>query len=84
MTREPNSSQRPGDDAPAMPKAYDPGAVETRIYRMWEEGGYFAPSGDSQREPFTIIMPPPNLTGELHVGSPRRRGEGPRYRRRRF
>ena len=68
MTREPNSSQRPGDDAPAMPKAYDPGAVETRIYRMWEEGGYFAPKEDTDLDPFVIIMPPPNLTGDLHLG----------------
>ncbi len=51
-----------------MPKAYDPHAAEERLYRMWEEGGYFAPQGDAQRDPFVIIMPPPNLTGELHVG----------------
>ncbi len=50
-----------------MPKAYDPSTVEERLYRRWEEGGYFAPK-DGDREPFVIIMPPPNLTGELHVG----------------
>ena len=72
MTREPNPSQRPGDDASVMPKAYDPGAVESRIYRMWEEGGYFAPKEDpglaQPADPFVIIMPPPNLTGVLHLG----------------
>ena len=51
-----------------MTKAYDPGAVETRIYRMWEEGGYFAPKDDPDLDPFVIIMPPPNLTGDLHLG----------------
>ena len=50
-----------------MPKAYDPGAVEGRIYRAWEEAGYFQPS-DGDKDPFVIIMPPPNLTGELHLG----------------
>ncbi len=60
MTAEP--------DAHTMPKAYDPGAVEERLYRMWEDAGYFAPSDSQEGEPFSIIMPPPNLTGELHMG----------------
>jgi len=51
-----------------IPKAYDPRAVEERLYRFWEERGYFTPRIDPQRRPFTIIMPPPNLTGELHLG----------------
>jgi valyl-tRNA synthetase len=51
-----------------IPKAYDSRSVEERLYRSWEESGYFAPRIDPQRRPFTIIMPPPNLTGELHVG----------------
>src|SRR3990170_8585025 len=51
-----------------MPKAYDPSSVEERIYRMWEESGHFTPQADPERQPFTIIMPPPNLTGELHLG----------------
>ena len=59
MTEATNNSE--------MPKAYDPAVVEGRIYKMWEDGGYFAPA-DGDGEPFTIIMPPPNLTGELHVG----------------
>ena len=55
----------------AMSKAYDPAAVERRLYQMWEDGGYFSPSEESEekeRKPFSIIMPPPNLTGELHLG----------------
>jgi valyl-tRNA synthetase len=53
-------------DAMQMPAAYEPSEVEERIYRWWEESGFFRPSG--RGEPFTIIMPPPNLTGELHQG----------------
>ena len=62
------------DDA-ALPPAYDPQAHEEAIYRFWEEGGWFAPAeeraagpGEEAREPFTIIMPPPNVTGALHLG----------------
>ncbi|MBI2872489.1 MAG: valine--tRNA ligase [Chloroflexi bacterium] len=51
-----------------IPKAYDPSQVEERLYRFWEEGGYFTPRIDLKRQPFTIIMPPPNVTGELHLG----------------
>src|SRR5713226_9793875 len=52
----------------AMPKAYDPAAVEQRLYARWEESGAFAPSGKPGRPSFTIIMPPPNVTGDLHLG----------------
>ena len=51
-----------------IPKAYDPKAVERRIYDSWMEGGYFTPEVDPSRKPFVIIMPPPNVTGELHMG----------------
>jgi len=51
-----------------LPKAYDPQQVESRIYHLWQEGGYFTPKIDSQKKPFVIIMPPPNVTGELHLG----------------
>jgi valyl-tRNA synthetase len=61
--------ERSGSPQPSgMAKAYDPQAVEGRIYRMWEGGGYFKAAGDPDKEPFSIIMPPPNLTGELHLG----------------
>ena len=53
---------------PEMPKAYDPRAVEKRLYARWEESGSFAPSGEAGTPAFTIIMPPPNVTGELHLG----------------
>jgi valyl-tRNA synthetase len=51
-----------------MEKAYDPRAVEERIYQFWLERGYFTPNPDPTRRPFSIIMPPPNVTGELHLG----------------
>ena len=51
-----------------MPRAYDPGAVEQRIYRFWNDNGYFTPEIDPAKKPFTIVMPPPNVTGELHLG----------------
>jgi len=51
-----------------MPKAYQPGKVEQKWYQFWLEKGYFKPRIDPDKEPFVIIMPPPNVTGELHVG----------------
>ncbi len=51
-----------------LPKAYEPRQVEDRIYRFWLDKGYFTPRIDHSRRPFTIIMPPPNVTGELHLG----------------
>ena len=55
--------------APAeIPRAYDPASVEQRIYQDWQDAGYFTPQIREGREPFVIIMPPPNVTGELHLG----------------
>ncbi len=51
-----------------LPKVYDPQQVEEKIYSMWEEGGYFRPSEKEGAKPFTIVMPPPNVTGQLHMG----------------
>jgi len=51
-----------------MPKAYEPGKVEQKWYQFWLEKGYFTPKIDPKKKPFVIIMPPPNVTGELHVG----------------
>ncbi len=50
------------------PKAYNPKEVEDRIYQFWLEKGYFTPQIDPAKKPFVIIMPPPNVTGELHLG----------------
>ena len=51
-----------------LPKVYEPQQVENEIYRMWEEKGYFKPQGKEGAKPFTIVMPPPNVTGQLHMG----------------
>ena len=59
------TTQTPGS---TLPPAYEPASVESRIYAMWEEAGHFQPKIDPDREPYTIVMPPPNVTGELHLG----------------
>ncbi|MEA4941735.1 MAG: valine--tRNA ligase [Oscillibacter sp.] len=51
-----------------LPKVYDPQQVESRIYESWMEGGCFKAEPDSKKEPFSIVMPPPNVTGQLHMG----------------
>ncbi|MEE8346128.1 MAG: valine--tRNA ligase [Dehalococcoidia bacterium] len=51
-----------------IPKAYVPSKVEGPLYQFWLDNGYFAPKMDPQKQPFCIIMPPPNVTGELHLG----------------
>jgi len=51
-----------------LPKVYEPQSVEARIYNMWEQGGFFKPNGKADAKPFTIVMPPPNVTGQLHMG----------------
>ena len=51
-----------------LPKVYEPQQVESRIYEMWEKRGYFRPANREGAKPFTIVMPPPNVTGQLHMG----------------
>ena len=51
-----------------MDKVFSPQDVETRIYGKWEKSGAFKPVIDPDKKPFTIVMPPPNITGQLHVG----------------
>jgi len=51
-----------------MSKAYEPGKVEQKWYNFWMDKGYFTPKIDPEKKPFVIIMPPPNITGELHTG----------------
>ncbi len=51
-----------------IPKVYDPSEVEGRIYKSWMDKGYFKPRIQEGKQPFVIIMPPPNVTGELHLG----------------
>jgi valyl-tRNA synthetase len=59
------------DNLPSMedlPKAYNPKEVEERLYALWEERGYFKADPKSKKEPYTIVLPPPNVTGVLHMG----------------
>ena len=51
-----------------LPKTYDPKQVEDRIYRFWQDNGFFKTERDPAKKPFTIVMPPPNVTGQLHMG----------------
>ena len=51
-----------------LPKVYEPREVEGRVYEMWEKNGCFEGRRDPDKRPFTIVMPPPNVTGQLHMG----------------
>lgn len=51
-----------------MDKTYNPKSVEETIYKMWETGGYFSPTINPKKEPFSILLPPPNANADLHVG----------------
>jgi valyl-tRNA synthetase len=57
-------NQRPAE----MAKAYEAQQVEQRLYAWWEQKGFFTPQIDRSRRPFVMSMPPPNVTGELHMG----------------
>ena len=51
-----------------LAKAYEPQEVEGRIYDFWMQGGYFHAEVDPEKQPYTIVIPPPNITGQLHMG----------------
>ena len=54
--------------AKELAKTYDPSAMEDRLYEKWESSKYFHAEVDRSRKPFTIVIPPPNITGQLHMG----------------
>jgi valyl-tRNA synthetase len=54
--------------AEALPKTYDPAGTEARWQRLWEEAGAFHPDPEAPGEPFSVVIPPPNVTGSLHMG----------------
>jgi valyl-tRNA synthetase len=60
----------PSDEirAETLPKSWDPGAVETEIYQGWVDAGYFTADAGSDKPPYSIVLPPPNVTGSLHMG----------------
>ena len=51
-----------------LPTVYDPKATEDEMYRFWEEGGFFKADAKSKKPPYSIVIPPPNVTGVLHMG----------------
>ena len=51
-----------------IPKNYEPKEVEENLYKFWQEKDYFHAVIDEKKKPFTIVMPPPNITGQLHMG----------------
>ncbi len=51
-----------------LAKTYDPKGIEDRLYKNWMDKGYFHAEVDRSKKPFTIVMPPPNITGQLHMG----------------
>lgn len=51
-----------------LPKTYDPSDIESKIYQQWEKDGCFKAEPDSKKKPYSIAMPPPNVTGQLHMG----------------
>ena len=51
-----------------LEKTYNPADIEDRLYRKWEDKKYFHAEVDRSKKPFTIVMPPPNVTGQLHMG----------------
>ena len=56
------------EDTKNLNKTYDPKQVEEKLYKVWIENGYFTPETDNNKEPYTIVIPPPNITGQLHMG----------------
>ncbi len=55
-------------DKKEMALRFGPAEVEEKWYRLWEERGYFASTPDDEKKPYTIVLPPPNVTGVLHMG----------------
>ncbi|MHA3020574.1 valine--tRNA ligase [Mycobacterium sp. BMJ-28] len=58
----------PSSRADALPKSWEPGAVESELYQGWVDAGYFTADPSSTKPPYSIVLPPPNVTGSLHMG----------------
>ncbi|KAB1502588.1 valine--tRNA ligase [Corynebacterium sp. 320] len=56
------------DRSAQLPKAWEPSAVESTLYKRWVDAGYFTADAGSSKPPFSIVLPPPNVTGQLHMG----------------
>ncbi|MGV0835148.1 valine--tRNA ligase [Mycolicibacterium thermoresistibile] len=66
MTNSSNPAPAPGVES--LPKSWDPAAVETELYEGWVRAGYFTADPSSGKPPYSIVLPPPNVTGSLHMG----------------
>ncbi|MEG1991596.1 MAG: class I tRNA ligase family protein, partial [Christensenella sp.] len=51
-----------------LSKIYDPKQTEDKLYQKWLDNGYFHAVADKNKKPFTVVIPPPNITGQLHMG----------------
>ncbi|MCX2715209.1 valine--tRNA ligase [Mycolicibacterium sp. J2] len=58
----------PSSRADALPKSWEPGAVESELYQGWVDAGYFTADPSSTKPPYSLVLPPPNVTGSLHMG----------------
>jgi valyl-tRNA synthetase len=65
---EPDSRRPAAASADALPKTWDPSAVESELYQGWVDAGYFTADPSSEKPPYSIVLPPPNVTGSLHMG----------------
>ncbi len=63
-----NAQQQPTAPITELPTQYAPAEVEGKLYERWVERGYFAADAKSEKPPYTIVIPPPNVTGSLHLG----------------
>ena len=50
-----------------LPKTYDPKSVEDKLYKFWVDSGFFHAEVNPDKKPYTIVIPPPNVTGQLHI-----------------
>ncbi|WP_221352495.1 valine--tRNA ligase [Streptomyces beigongshangae] len=63
-----NAQQQPPAEAPDLPTQYTPAEVEGKLYERWVERGYFEADAKSDKPAYTVVIPPPNVTGSLHLG----------------
>ena len=68
MTHAPIAADQGRSARTELPTSYAPGSVEGPLYQRWVERGYFTADASSDKPPFTIVIPPPNVTGSLHIG----------------
>ena len=52
-----------------LPKTYDPKSVEDKLYKFWVDSGFFHAEVNPDKKPYTIVIPPPNVTGQLHMAT---------------